>query len=369
VDAVSGQVAVHYDRAGDVEHAALWHERAADAAQHLYASADAVRFLDRALELVQRLQKTPERSARELAIATSLVVLLGWVEGFASPRVDRAQRHALALSRELRMEVAPSLLRSTAMFSLSHEQFEEAEHAGAELRARGDAGNDDVLVVEGEYVLGIAAFWKGNLESAREHFETAVARCLPDQVREHLQRYGQDPRIICLSRLANTLWYLGQAAEALSARDAALSMADALAHPQSRATALVFATMLALEMRDWAKLREYVAALAAPLTAQSTKAASVAIQAFSGFIEVLDGRALQGIARIRGALAEAEQEYHAPGNRSCIERVLVEALAQAGEAHAGLSAVDRALDRGAGVRVFEAEMRRARAGFLAAVGD
>ncbi len=368
VDVVSGQVAAHYDRAGEVTHAAQWYERAADVAQHLYANADAVRLLDRTLELVRRLPETPERAARELAIVTSLVVLLGWVEGFASSRVDRAQRQALELSRALRVELAPSLLRSTAMFSLSHERFEETERVGVELHARGVAAGDDVLVVEGEYVLGIAAFWRGRLASAREHFETAIARCLLDQVRIHLQRYGQDPRIICLSRLANTLWYLGQTAEAVSARDAALSMADGLGHPQSRVTALVFATMLALEMRDWTKLREYVIALAEPLAAPATKPASVATQAFSGFVDVLDGRAQHGVSRIRAALAEAEQGYHAPGNRSCIERVLVEALVEAREPRGGLRVVDHALGRGAGVRVFEAELRRQRAEFLAAVG-
>ena len=96
---VSGQVAVHYDRAGAVGQAVLWYERAVDAAQHLYANDDAVRLLDRALELLRRLPDTPERAARELSILTALVVLLGGVEGFASPRVAHAQQRALELAR------------------------------------------------------------------------------------------------------------------------------------------------------------------------------------------------------------------------------------------------------------------------------
>ena len=218
-------------------------------------------------------------------------------------------------------------------------------------------------------MLGVTAFWQGRLDAARAHFEAAVARCQPDDVRVHLQRYGQDPRVICLSRLANTLWFLGYPAEAERARDAALSLAGEFGHPHSRGTALVFATMLALELPDRATLREYVAALALPQGAQSGKPFLVATQAFAGFLNVIDGRAELGVSRIRAALDEARDGQHAPGNRACIERVLVAALAEANDPHAGLAAADHALQRGAGVRVFEAELRRARAEFLAILGE
>jgi hypothetical protein len=218
-------------------------------------------------------------------------------------------------------------------------------------------------------VLGVTAFWRGRFDVARDHFGVVIDRCLPHDVPAHLQRSGQDPRIICLSRLANTLWFLGHTADAERARDAALSLAGEVAHPNSRSTALVFATVLAIELRDWRAVREYGAALALPEGAEASKPAFVASQAIAGLIDVLDGRAELGVPRIRAALEEAGRGSHAPGNRACIERVLVAALVEATDARAGLAAVDHALQRGAGIRVFDAEFRRARAEFLAALGE
>jgi predicted ATPase len=54
--AVSGQIAEHYERAGSVERAVTWYERAAEAAQGLHVNAEAVRLLERALELLRALQ-------------------------------------------------------------------------------------------------------------------------------------------------------------------------------------------------------------------------------------------------------------------------------------------------------------------------
>ena len=47
-----------------------------------------------------------------------------------------------------------------------------------------------MLLVEAEYVLGIAAFWSGELDAARRHFEAAVARSRPEHRHAHLLRYA-----------------------------------------------------------------------------------------------------------------------------------------------------------------------------------
>jgi hypothetical protein len=57
----------------------------------------------------------------------------------------------------------------------------------------------------------------------------------------------------------------------------------------------------------------------------------------------------------------------APGYHAMLARVLLEACAAAGDMRAGLAAADRALGM-SGIRVWEAEVRRLRAGFLAALG-
>jgi len=53
LDSVSGQIATHYELAGRLEQAIPYYERAAEAAQRIYANADAIRDYRRAITLLQ----------------------------------------------------------------------------------------------------------------------------------------------------------------------------------------------------------------------------------------------------------------------------------------------------------------------------
>jgi hypothetical protein len=225
-----------------------------------------------------------------------------------------------------------------------------------------------MLRVEADYVLGIAAFWQGEFDAARRRFEAAVDRYRPEHRRAHLLRYGLDPKVVCLSRLGNTLWFLGQPAAAARARDAALALADEVGHPFSRATALVFATLLSLDMRDPDGVRAYAARLRAEQEEHALKPSLLAAEHFGGYVDVLDDRAATGIARIQRALDDSRQADDAPGMRAHSLRVLLEACAATRDARAGLAAADWALGLGDADRLWEAETRRLRAEFLAALG-
>lgn len=364
---VSGQIAAHYDRAGATEQAVNWYGRAAEAAQQLHANIEAVRLLSRALELLRTFPETPERDTRELAILTALPATLGGVEGYSSNRLTGVQQRALELARALRVEPPPPLVRSLAIASLSQGDFEGAQQFGEQLHARGERDADDMLLVEGEYVFGIAAFWQGQFEAARRHFEAAVDRYRPEHRHAHLLRYGLDPKVICLSRLGNTLWFLGRPEAATRARDAALALAEEIGHPDSRATALLFAALLAVDMREPERVRAYTASLNDGLEHQ-WRPTQVGTDALNGYVAVLDGQEEAGIARIQRTLNEAHEADHAPGMRACLVRELLEACAMTRDSRSGLAAAGRALEMGGAARVWEAETRRLRAEFLAALG-
>ncbi len=365
---VSGQIAGHYDRGGNADLAITWYERAAEAAQQLHANGEAIRLLERALRLLHTLPATRERQVRELSVLTALPAALGWVEGWASERLAMAQQRALDLARTLGMEPAPPLLRCVAITSLARRDFETAHRVGAQLQARATYEGDDVLLVESQYVLGIAAFWQGEFAAARKHFESAVAHYRAKHRRTHLLRYGLDPMVVCLSRLGNTLWFLGFPEGAARARDAALVLAGEIGHPFSRGTALAFAAVLALDMRDTAAVRTYVAMLAEEQAKHGMRPNDVAAEHFGGYIDALDGRTDAGISRIRRMLDESRQGDHAPGMRAFTVRVLLEACAVAGDARTGLAAADWVLSLADAHRTWEAETRRLRAEFLAALG-
>jgi DNA-binding SARP family transcriptional activator len=363
---VAAQLAAHLERAGALEDAVAWYERGAGVAQRLGANVEAARLLERALRLLQELPRTPARQERELAVVTRLQAPLGIAEGYASDRLAEAQRLGLELAALAGVEPGGPLLLSLAVASLARGDFEGAQRVGERLRAGGAEGSDDVRRVEGEYVLGIAAFWRGEFGTARRHFEAAVAGYRAEHRPAHLLRFGIDLEVVCVSRLGNTLWFLGHPDAAIGARDAALALAEELGHAYSRATALVFAAMLALDLRDPVSVRSYTAALAARPTDQEP---SIRVPAgvLAGYVDVLDGRAA-GLARIWRALDDPAEGEHAPGLHAIIGRVLLEACAAAGDARAGLAAADRVLAVTGNVRTWEAEAHRLKGEFLAGLG-
>ena len=365
---ISGQVAGHFEQAGAIDESAEWYVLAAAAAQRLHANRETIRLLDRALGHFDSLPATPERQHRQLEILTALANAVGWAEGWASERLVMVQERALDLTRTLGVEPGAPLLRSLAIVGLARRDFAAANGFGQRLSARGVREDDDMLLVEAAYVLGIVTFWQGEFDAARGHFETAIGRYRPEQRGTHLLRYGLDPQLICMGRLANTLWFLGQPEAATRTRDAALALAEEVRHPASRATVLVFMTLLALDMRDLELVRRYAALLMAEAGDYELGPNLISAEFVAGYVDVLDGSVEPGIARIKRILEAAREADQAPGMRACLFRVLLEACAAAGAAETGLAAADHALATGDPACLWEAETRRLRAEFLAALG-
>ncbi len=366
---VSGHLAAHYDRAGAADQAVAWYGRAAEMAQELHASAEAVRLLDRALALLPTLPQTPERQARELAILAALPAPLAVLDGYQSGRLIELQRRALDLTLALGSDPDPPLLRSLAVASLSRDDFAGARRFAVQLRARGQRDADDVLLVEGEYVLGVAAFWHGEFAVARGHFESAIAQYRPEHRHIHLLRYAQDPKVVCLTRLACTLWFLGHSEAAIRACDAGFALAEEIGHPFTVTIMLTFATLLALEIREPERLRAYVTMLNDGRGEREIwwHHQSV-VNVLLSYVDVLDGGTAAGIARMQRAIDDTSMAAPTPGYHAIRLRILLEACVVAGEARVGLAAAERMIAMSAGPRLWDAEAHRLRAEFLAVLG-
>ena len=263
VDAAGAPLAAHYEAAGATDEAVDWHVRAAEAAQRRHdhrGRRPGARACARALR--RSSPPTREREARELAILTALPAPLIALDGYRSERLVEVHDRALGLARSVGAPPEPPLVRSLALAALTNGDFDAATAFGEQLRAGAERAGDDVLWIESAWVLAVAAFWQGRLEPARAHFEGALARWRPEQRAVHLLRYGQDPELACLIRLAHTLWLLGHDGEAARTRDAALERAAAAQHAYSRGLVDLFAAVMALDQRDDERLRGHVEALA-----------------------------------------------------------------------------------------------------------
>jgi DNA-binding SARP family transcriptional activator len=368
-DAAPAALALHYENAGATAEAVRWHERAAETAQWLHAHAEAVHAVERALALSENLPPGPNTAQLQLRLLTALPAPLLALEGYASERIYQVHTRALQLAGQLGSEAEPPLLWSLALGALTRGDWEGGRGFGERLRARAERDDDQVLWVESDYIRGIAAYWPGRLAEARGHFEAAMARFQPARRRAHVLRYGQDPELVVRLRLAHTLWLLGHPAEADRQRDLALAAAGESTHVYSRAVVSAWAAILAMDRGDAAGLRRHAQALghaAGDAPAQILWAA----RAFAGHADLLEGRTAAGLARIREVREQVMgSRAPAPGVPGVATRLLLQGYAIAVEPQAGLALADEALGMGYGAELWEAEIRRLRATFLAALGS
>ena len=95
----------------------------------------------------------------------------------------------------------------------------------------------------------------------------------------------------------------------------------------------------------------------------------LAAELFAGHLAVLEGRTDAGLARVRTVRAQvAGGQAPAPGLSGVATRLLLEGYTTAGQPEAGLALAGEALGLGRGAELWEAEIRRLRATFLAALG-
>jgi hypothetical protein len=366
-------IAPHYEQAGATAEAVRWYERAAEAAQWLHAHADAVRALERALALSGGLPPGPDTARLQLRLLTALPAPLLACEGYASERIGRVHARALQLAGQLGSEPEPPLVWSLAMAALCRGEWEPARGFAGRLRTRAEHDDDPVLWVESGYLLGIAAYWPGRLARARGYFEAAMERFRAARRRAHVLRYGQDPELVVRLRLAHTLWLLGDSEGADRQRDLALQAAAESTHAYSRAVALVWAAILAVDRGDTPGFRRHVRALTA-MEDEGPAQIRLGTEMFAGHLDVLDGRTDTGLVRVRTVRAQlVGGPAPAPGVPGVATRLLLEGYAVAGRPEAGLALAGEALASqelglGRGAELWEAEIRRLRATFLAAGG-
>jgi predicted ATPase len=99
--AVSSQLAAHYEHAGLAAQAIPYYQRAAAAAQRVFANEEAIDLLRRGLALLREQAESPERQAAELALQTALAACLVASRGYDTAEVIEAYGRALGLCQAL----------------------------------------------------------------------------------------------------------------------------------------------------------------------------------------------------------------------------------------------------------------------------
>jgi class 3 adenylate cyclase/tetratricopeptide (TPR) repeat protein len=229
-DADPGLVAQHFDAASVPDEAVTWYLQAGLRAQTAAADVEAIRDLDRSLELLSSLPEGPERDFLEFNLhivrGTSHVSM----HGYGSPNAATDFRRSLELSEQVAtgVEVAPPLAAIWAYY-LVHGDL----RAAAEAVDRLTAITRPELEPEILCCLGAQRFFEGRMLESRAALQESVKRF---EAREPGARASQrwllpsDAFAVALTHLGCVLWMVGETAESETRLAEATERAKSLPH-------------------------------------------------------------------------------------------------------------------------------------------
>jgi predicted ATPase len=357
LDPVSSELAVHYERAGWTDRAIRFYARAAEVEQRVFANERAIDLITRALALLDAEPATRERDERELALRTALAGPLVAIRGYGASEVHDVCVRALALCERLGTRPDPPVLRALALVDIARGDLAHAYELGEQLLELGEREDDPMVRVEGNYVLGVTSFWLGEFAASRDQLERAIADYAPETAPAHIALYSQDPRIVCLSRLAYTLRYLGETDRAVAKAREAVRLADELEHPFSLGYAVNFAAWLAIDLGDERTAREHIERMAVLAEEQHLGFLQPMGAVLRGWMLALEGETDEGIARMRAGIEEYTRSgwsLYQPYALSLLARACLDA-GRIDEARAALADALELSER-TGQRSLEAEL-------------
>jgi predicted ATPase len=297
-------VAQHYTAASCAAQAVGYWQRAGQGALARSANLEAINHVTTGIELLQTLPETPEHTQHALTLHIALGAALLVTKGHAAPEVERAYTQAHALCQQVgeTPQLAPVLF-GLWRFYLVRSQLHTARELGEALLRLAHHTDDSTLAVIASYALGSTWLWLGALPAARQHLEEGIARYTPDQRRAAAFRMGQDPGVGCQVHAARTLWLLGYPAQALVRLDAALALANELAHPYSLAWGRCLVASVYQFRRDVPAVYEHAEAAVTLATAQGFLLYAALGTSLRGWALAMQGQGAEGLAQIRQGLA------------------------------------------------------------------
>jgi tetratricopeptide (TPR) repeat protein len=356
IDAASSQLAAHYDQAGMVELAINAYRVAGGRAVAVSAIEEAVTMFRRALALLADLPPSPDRDALELDTRIAFGSPLVALEGYGSNSAHQLYERALALCRKLNKPVDPPILRGLGLARLQGCRFDDCEELAQALRDH--ESHDAIAGTEGRYLLGVSAFWRADLARARHYLARAIETYDVSHRDQHLALYAQDPKAVCLVRLALVELWAGDAGRADQTARSALRIAVDLDHLMTLGYVITYAAIIANESENFVRLAELLADADHLWKRLSERYLVVTLEALRGWWAVRAGSA-GGIEKIVRSVARSRTEGETL-HLTYLLLLLARARGMLGEFPEGRAATREGLawSRNCNQRYLEAELLR-----------
>jgi class 3 adenylate cyclase/predicted ATPase len=357
-DCVANQpelLARHFTEARLAEHAVIYWRRAGERAHRGSANVEAIAHLNKGLELVESLPKSPRQADEEFALRMAIAGPLIATRGYSAPEVEQTYSRAQELCEQLgRSAELFAVLRGLWNCYFVRGELRRGCDLAQRLVALADEQEDPLRRALARRALGSTLFFLGRFAEAREHLDQGIALDeLADASRDRhaeILLYAERPGVVCRLYLAWSLWCLGYPDRALAVIEAALALSQKLAHAHSLAFSLSFASVLHHWRREFRAAKERAEAAIA-IASEHTLAQWLAMGTMSrGFALAGLGYRAEGIAQLEAGFAKWERIGARLANTKWLGFIA--------EAHVAAGAFDdasAALDRAAGANAATAE--------------
>jgi predicted ATPase/DNA-binding SARP family transcriptional activator len=365
LDLVSGQIASHYERAGMIEQALPYYQRAAAVAQRVYANEDAISLLSRSLELLELLPAGSKRDKQELSLRLALAPLYLVTKGWAAPENERTLDRALALCDT----VGDDAQRAQTLYGLQsvyvvQARLERVQMLTDELhtlyqRSVGSAPPFADMMLTG------ARLHLGRITEANAQFAEIIAAHDPDQILHVQESQGSNYAAHARAWQAHALWCLGYPQQAQERGLDAVKMVQELDQPFNQALVSAYLALLQQLRADEAVAREH----AEQALALANKYQAPYYRTWAGILVSYALALEQPDEEYIGRLRDSILEFKAPGARLRLPyylALLAQVCGRAGRAEEGLACIDEALAeaRTHNERWWDAELHRLRGELL-----
>jgi predicted ATPase len=357
---IAAQLAVHFERAGEVQRAVHYWQQAGENAARRHAYPEAVAALTKGLALLATLPDNPARAQHELTLLLILGDLLVGMKGVAAREVIEVYTRAHTLCHrvgEPRQHF--QVLQGLYWFHITQAQLHAAGELAQQVSDLAQRQHETGLVLMSQATVGAVALLRGDLVVARAHLAHSLS--LTDTPRPFAPTFdgGHYLRVTHLAWLMQVLWELGSADQAQQRSAEALALAQQFGDPPSLAYAQLFGAILTQYRRDAAATYARADALMAFASTQGLALRVELGRILRGWALAMQGDAAAGVAHIQQGL-EAVQRIGLKLYRPYCLSLLAEASGQAGQPEAGLTVLADAFTLVAATeeRWWEAELYR-----------
>jgi predicted ATPase len=331
-------MAHHLARAGRIEEAISYLRKAGERAIRRSANVEAIRHLQRGLELLKQLPESRERQQVQLGIDVVLGQALIAGRGYAAAET----RDVLLRAKELLHVLTDPADRFAVLYGIWACYYVGGEvalqqEAASEFLAAAQEANDSAALCIAHRALGTTFVTMGEFATGRWHLEQARALYDPEHHLRFRYQYGQDIGTTALCYLCWALWHLGHTEHAAAVAREAVAYAEKLDHPHTTAYAVCHARgMMDMFRRDPSETVAYTAEVITLCNEHGFPFWAAGAQIMNGWAKCAHGQVEEGIATLEGGL----NKWRRTGARLWLPMF----LASEAEACAGIGALDRAMD-------------------------